>query len=329
MPSHDPRPADPPRASRTSTAVPLTFRRTNAGLSSFGQTSVGRTRKSSPDEQSAPPTQELDLLEATRVAVLGPRADLPVLPAVAMEALRLVRDPRVRTDELLGVVEQDPPLAARILAVANSTYYARGASISSLRHAVVRLGLHALRDVIYMAVYANTVFDAPGLVEVVRATFDHCVVVARLSQRLAPQVGVDHETAFLAGLLHDVGRARCIKVLAKLPQARGRPRAELEAVADTLHEPAGAALATAWKLPVEVVDACARHHDPITTVGSLVCAADLLAHHLDPLSDEATRDVGRAALGTAMARIGLTVAEVEGLVGPLESGLEARVDAAG
>ena len=325
MTDHDPRHPEPQRRTRASATVPMTFRRTSAGTSSFGQSPIPRA-PSSPNqtnpslERSSQPGQELDLLEATRLHVLGPKADLPVLPAVAMEALRLVRNPRVRTDELLAVVEQDPPLAARILAVANSSFYARGASISGLRHAVVRLGLHALRDVIYMAVYANTVFDAPGLVDVVRETFDHCVVVARLSQRLAPQVGVDHETAFLAGLLHDVGRARCIKVLAKLPQARGRPRTELESVADQLHEPAGAALATAWNLPAEVVDACAHHHEPTTTVGSLVCAADLLSHHLE---DPPT--VSRADVETAMARIGVTAAEVEELVGPLEKDLEARI----
>ncbi|MFN7701114.1 MAG: HDOD domain-containing protein [Deltaproteobacteria bacterium] len=310
--------AEPFQSRRASAVLPLTFRRTTA--SSFGQSLPPRGSKTS--NPSLQPTQEVDLLEATRAHVLGPKADLPVLPAVAMEALRLVRNPRVRTDELLAVVEQDPPLAARILAVANSSFYARGALISGLRHAVVRLGLHALRDVIYMAVYANTVFDAPGLVDVVRATFDHCVVVARLAQRLAPQVGVDHETAFLAGLLHDVGRARCIKVLAKLPQARGRPRIELEAVADELHEPAGAALAVAWNLPSEVVEACARHHEPTSAVGSLVCAADLLSHHLeDPES------VQRQDVEVAMARIGVSSAEVEELMEPLRKDMEVRVSA--
>lgn len=249
--------------------------------------------------------------------MLGRNADLPMLPATAVEALRLVRNPRVRTDELLAVVGQDPPLAARILAVANSSYYARGNSIAGLRHAVVRLGLHALRDVIYMAVYANTVFDAPGLVDIVRATFDHSVVVARIAQRLSPHVGVDHETAFLAGLLHDVGRARCCKVLAKLPHARGRPRAELEDIADRLHEPAGAALAEAWNLPPDVVEACARHHDPVTIVGALVCAADLVSHAIEdpPRASPAEVEV-------AMDRIGIAASEVAELVEPLRRELE-------
>ena len=277
-------------------------------------------RASSPG--GGPLREELDLFEATRQQVLGRNADLPMLPATAVEALRLVRNPRVRTDELLSVVGLDPTLAARILAVANSSYYARGNSIAGLRHAVVRLGLHALRDVIYMAVYANTVFDAPGLVDIVRRTFDHSVVVARFSQRLAPHVGVDHETAFLAGLLHDVGRARCCKVLAKLPQAKGRTRAELEDVAHRLHEPAGAALALAWNLPAEVVEACARHHEPVSPVGALVCAADVISHAIEE-PPRATSD----EVEVAMARIGVAPSELEGLVEPLRRELETREEA--
>ncbi len=315
MSTHDTPPPDqgPPRFARPSSAF-------GSGFSSIRATGILRRPSTGrPDAPQSEPGMrgslargDLDLFEATRHQVLGRTADLPVLPAVAVEALRLVRNPRVRTDELLGVVEQDPPLAARILSVANSSFYARGASIAGLRHAVVRLGLHALRDVIYMAVYANTVFDAPGLVEVVRSTFDHCVVVARLAQRLGPHVGVDHETAFLAGLLHDVGRARCIKVMARLPQARGRARAELEEIADRLHEAAGAALATAWNLPGEVVEACARHHEPVSTVGALIRAADVLSHFIEDPPQST-----RAELDDAMARIGVSREDVDGFVEPL------------
>lgn len=265
---------------------------------------------------------DLDLETALRVQVLTRNADLPVLPATAMEALRLVRDPRVRTDELLAVVEQDPPLAARILGVANSSYYARGNAIRGLRHAVVRLGLHALRDVIYMAIYGSTLFDAPGLIDVVRETFDHSVVVARFAQRLAPHVGADDETAFLAGLLHDVGRARCCKVLAKLPQARGMTREELVPLIDRIHEEAGASLARAWNLPDEVALACEQHHRPETPFACLIAAADKVAHALDE-----PRTIPLEELDRTTSLVGISAAEALELFAPLRAELAARVSA--
>ncbi len=266
---------------------------------------------------------ELDLETALRTQVLSRNADLPVLPATAMEALRLVRDPRMRTDELLAVVEQDPPLAARILAVANSTYYARGNAIRSLRQAVVRLGLHTLRDVIYMAIYASTLFDAPGLVDVVRETFEHSVIVARFAQRLAPHLGFDDETAFLAGLLHDVGKARCCKVLAKLPQAKGKSREELMPLIDSLHEKAGAALARAWNLPDEVAQACESHHEPRNAFGTLICAADAVAHALD----DPPETVDLAVLDAKTQRVGMSAQEALELFAPMRAEMAARASA--
>jgi len=265
---------------------------------------------------------DLDLETALRLQVSTRNADLPVLPATAVEALRLVRNPRVRTDELLQIVELDPPLAARILAVANSSYYARGNAIRSLRQAVVRLGLHALRDVIYMAIYASTLFDAPGLVDIVRETFDHSVLVARFAQRLAPHVGIDDETAFLAGLIHDVGRARCCKVLSKLPQAKGRSREELLPIIERYHESAGAALAVAWSLPPEVADACEHHHAPVSPIACLIAAADAVAYQL-----EHPGSVDTAAFETAIGRLGMTGEEALELFGPLRAEIAARVSA--
>lgn len=272
-----------------------------------------------------PPRTVADLVEVFAPLVESKSGDLPVLPGVAVEALRRVRDPRIRVDDLLDVVERDPPLAARILAVANSSYYARGIPIRSLRQAVVRLGLGPLRDVIYMAIYANTVFDAPGFVDLVRETFDHSIQVARVAQRLAPLLGHDEEMAFLAGLLHDVGRARCLKLFAKHPLTKGMPRELLEDATFVLHQAAGAALARAWALPPEVVDACAGHHAPATPFARIVAAADAVSYRLREEVSSSPDPEGHGAADALLISAGLPPEDVAGLVEGLGRELGGRV----
>lgn len=221
--------------------------------------------------------------------------DLPVLPRAADAALRLAQSPNFDYDDVVQVAESDPPLAARFLGVANSALYYRGVTIRSVKAALVRLGTQATRDVLYMAVYSGTVFKVPLYRKLVEETFKHSVVTARSARRIAEICGEDTESAFLAGLLHDVGRARCLKLASR--RRRDLPtEAEVLAAVDELHAEAGAALAQSWNLPEEVVEACAYHHDPGEHPMALcVTAADQLAH-LSNGDSEATEEQVVAAL---------------------------------
>ena len=205
-------------------------------------------------------------------------SDLPTLPRSVTEALRLARKPGLDFNEVANVAASDPPLSARIVAVANSALYARAGMprIASVRQAAVRLGTQATRDVLYQVAYASMFVDAPRFRDLVEATFQHGVRAARAARLLAADRGLDMDVAFLAGLLHDIGRARCWKLLAR---RRNVDMASARAAVDELHTAAGAELATAWNLPEEVVEACRWHHEPAgRSHVLLIAAADAVAH---------------------------------------------------
>ena len=129
-------------------------------------------------------------------------SDLPTLPRGVADALRLARKSALDFSEIEKVAGEYPPLAARLLAVANSALYAmRGVPrIASVRRAAIRMGIQATRDVLYQVAYATMFVDAPRFRELIEATFLHGVRCAPYGRLLAGARGLDQDPAFLAGL---------------------------------------------------------------------------------------------------------------------------------
>jgi putative nucleotidyltransferase with HDIG domain len=100
------------------------------------------------------------------------------------------------------------------------------------------------------------------------------------------------EEAFLAGLLHDVGRPTLFQAIADLDRSSDpRKKADQASVVDELHAAVGAELATRWALPARVAEAIATHHVPATAahteLAMLTSLADVLAHQvLEPVSGD-------------------------------------------
>ena len=203
----------------------------------------------------------------------------PMLPRVAMQILTLSQRPEVEIEEVLRVLESDPVLAAQVLRLAQSALYARTSPIRSMRQAVVRLGLREMRNAVFEIALRLRVFRAKGYEAVLGSLRRHSTAVAHLSRLVAAEAGLDHEFAFLCGLLHDVGLAACLLVLAD----EDKPPLHLAWPAlDAVHEEASAIVVSLWKLPAEL-GAVLRHHHPgsmATAEGpyaAVICVAHLLA----------------------------------------------------
>ena len=189
------------------------------------------------------------------------RAALPVLPQVAEAALRLANDPDARIDDLAELVDTDPPIAARFMSVANSVAYWRGLLTSSTQSAIVRLGLANTRDLLFQVVYAASSGGLKRYQTQVQKSFKRSVVAAVAARTAARELEIDSEYDYMSGLLHDIGEARVYRILDALPNRVTDANLVTDLV-QRYHSAAGAEVAMAWKLPTEIVDACAAHHDP-------------------------------------------------------------------
>jgi HD-like signal output (HDOD) protein len=212
-------------------------------------------------------------LSETRSSLnLAAVGDLPTLPVVAARALSITGDLEAPIEAVLELLRMDPPLAAKVLRVANSVWFQRGRSVSDLRSAVVRLGFAHIRNIL-VGVSVLRSFDAyfAGAPYSREDFWRHCIGVGVVAARLGREAAdLSASSAFLAGLLHDVGKLVLDQQLrdpwdAALRMSREYrlPLHEAEArVVGCDHATIGGGLLDLWRIPAEVADPVRWHHRP-------------------------------------------------------------------
>jgi len=222
--------------------------------------------------------------------------NLPTLPLVASRMLQMVDDPNVSAGSLGKALSEDQVLTARILKLANSSYYGFPRRISTVNLAVVVLGFEAVKDLILsvavMDLFRNGARDSRfDLTQF----WDHSVRVAAASRQIARilrwrSVG----EAFTAGILHDIGKVVLHQYQPKAFDEMIRRIADdgvppLDAELDVLgatHAEVGAWLVEKWNIPAPLVQAVRYHHSPgeaqleHSAHAALLHLADILTHRL-------------------------------------------------
>lgn len=270
------------------------------------------------------------------------RAGLPILPEAASEAMALAQDPRTDIARIARLVDRDPPLAARFVAVAGSAVYSRGAKPTSTQAAFVRIGLAAARDLLLQVVYEQTNEDLPAFRAEVAQSFQRSVKAAVAARFLASELRMGYDSAYLCGLLHDIGESRVYRILSRMPSALLMPDFVEELVARH-HQRAGADVARAWHLPPELVEVCNNHHTapgyaPVAV--KIVVGADALVRMCDRACDapvpsdafgevkilDAKEESAKVADAQILATLGLSERQVHELVDRVKASLNSGSD---
>ena len=253
------------------------------------------------------------LLERLRAGAL----ELPLLPQVASQVLALASNEDADARELSDLLRKDPAMTAHVLRVVNSPFYRARASIDSLEQATRRLGHLKVRQIALVIACKQRVFRARGFEPEVYKSFRHSLAAAFFAERIARVRQVDQESAFVAGLLHDIGRPVLLQAVVDLDaDARLADGPAVLAVVAELHTLVGGMLAQKWRLPPQIAGAIAYHHDPLSCPSSsplplIVSLADDLAVGALEANDEP-----ETACGThwTLPHLGIGAAAVELLV---------------
>ena len=133
-------------------------------------------------------------------------APVKTLPGVVSELIMLVSSPRGTIADIAGILRRDPVLAARVLRIANSAAFSSNrARIATVEDAVKNIGVEGVRNlVINVGLFDAFAAEVPGGLHVTRV-WQHCMGVAMLMEKLAPQDdSIPPGSAYLVGLCHDL-----------------------------------------------------------------------------------------------------------------------------
>lgn len=192
----------------------------------------------------------------------SPLIDAVAPPPVALASLAVVLgDEQPKAHELEEVVRNDPGLMVRLLAVANSAAYARGAPITDVRRAIVRLGV---REACQLALALSSGFLAAPLAQYGGSLWRSSLYTAVVAERLGQVLKIRRAgTLYTAGLLCDVGKLAIEASGRELVPDASASFLEVEHRAvGTDHARLSGELLAAWGLPDDLVDLVTHHHDP-------------------------------------------------------------------
>lgn len=225
------------------------------------------------------------LEQAIELSLADPQFELPKLSHVIDRALTMLRRDNADYAALARLIGEDPALAAQILRVANSAYFAANAKILALQPAFARLGIRTIRGIILSASLKNfSIRIDGGNRSLGEDLWRRSLAGGVIMSAAAKHCGLDPEDAFLAGLLHNIGDFVVMMIVHQ--ETRGLPvkatRDTIESLATAWHEQAGVRLAEIWQLPSPLPELIADHHrlpapgDPHEKLRLLILFADVV-----------------------------------------------------
>jgi putative nucleotidyltransferase with HDIG domain len=230
---------------------------------------------------------------------------LPVFPAVLLRTLEITADEDSSFSRLECIVGSDQVLAGHLLRMANSSLHSSLQPIASILQAISYVGLDTCRKVMMARVFQPLFSSTP-----MRDLWRHSLAMARLTERLAQLCGrFDPQEAFLAGLVHDVGRLALQKLrreyvmdYQRLIEGGCEPVFAEMLLCGFEHSAIGAEILRSWTFPEHLIEAVLRHHRP-ELGDSLLASALYLAENLsgarEDIASPARMDLAHARLGLA------------------------------
>jgi len=265
----------------------------------------------------------------TEQDIAGAVLRLPALPNIVLELIHALDDKDVDTHTLAQKISYDQTLTAKVLRLANSSFYGMQSKIGSIPHAITVLGFNSVRSLVLAAAVVDTFADhASGDLD--HAHFwKHAIGTALCAKAIAAHRSANQDQSFIAGLLHNIGRlvlATCSPLRYRDVLQRCAQHDEDLLAAETHvfgidHKAAGKAVLEYWKFPATIIGTLVSGQGASPAQGdaaAIAAVADAIAYALDLSGGQYDRvpsipaaDWDRLALNEAALQEIFTITETQ------------------
>ncbi len=198
---------------------------------------------------------------------------LPPFPATVAKALLLLRDPGADVDEVADVIKFDQSIASNLLRLCNSSYVGLRRPITSVREAVVFVGINHIKRILVMT-GTKPFFDQkrPGYEAAAGELWKHSLAATIVASKFEAHIpGAESDAVFIASLLHDIGKLVLSEFVVDeheriLAAVSEQKISFLEAERRILgmdHAEIGLRVLSLWRFPDDIVNAVGSHHAPL------------------------------------------------------------------
>ena len=252
---------------------------------------------------------------------------LPTMPKAVTEIIRCLDDDSIEIDTLVKQISSDIGLATRILRLANTPQFSVHGGIATVHDAVMLVGFKQIRDMVCVVGVKESFPQSKSITFDYAQFWRHSIGVAVCARILANLVRLSPDTAFISGMLHDIGQLALIlaapdEFRMALDYRASHDCQIYEAEQEVFgmdHAKVGAHMFKKWDFPQIICDAVEMHHMPDTAhtflMSDLIHVSEVLCHALEigneehaipPLSDQAM-----SRLGISFSRLKPYFAQIE------------------
>ena len=230
-------------------------------------------------------SENQSIVELIKEQLGSGRTGIPVFHAVALRLQQVLARPDFSLEEVNRLISADTGLVSQVLRVANSSYYSGLSKVGTIQEAIVRLGSREVASIAMVATQQDQYRSSdPRYNSIMQTLWKHAFCCAAGSKWLAIKSGYDTlaQEAFLAGLLHDIGKLFLLRVMEEVCQSKqlqvGATPAIVGEVLSSMHVEQGHLLMKQWLMPEVYCEVVAGHEGEAWDHGNALLAMVRLAN---------------------------------------------------